>query len=212
MEIHFECPHCDVSVAAPAESAGKTVNCPKCCKSFLIPDSGRSEPRPFKTPRHIRPDELAPRAVRFVGHLIDKVVHLALFVASVVAICALSGQLEQVTRLFSGNMPFWILGVASLSASFLTTVVNVYFWHTRGQSIGKIVVGTKIVKSNGERANLVCILCWRELPPLLLGILPGMGGALVLADALFIFQKEKTCLHDYLADTRVVNADVPVSV
>ncbi len=109
-------------------------------------------------------------------------------------------------------MPSWILGVASLSASFLTIAVNLYFWHTRGQSIGKIMVGIKIVKSNGERADLGCILCWRELPPMLLGILPGMGRGLALADALFIFQKEKTCLHDYLADTRVVNADVPVSV
>jgi hypothetical protein len=43
--------------------------------------------------------------------------------------------------------------------------------------------------------------------PLLLPLVPFLGGLVALVDVLFIFGPSKRCLHDLVAGTKVVEAD-----
>jgi uncharacterized RDD family membrane protein YckC len=84
--------------------------------------------------------------------------------------------------------------------------LNSYFWATRAQSIGKMIVGTKIVALDGSNASLSLIILRRVLPISLVALIPGVGSVVGLVDAVAIFRKDRRCVHDLIAGTRVVRA------
>ncbi|RUL76824.1 RDD family protein [Dyella choica] len=77
--------------------------------------------------------------------------------------------------------------------------------HRSGQTIGKRLLGIKIVRTDGDRASLARIFFLRALPIGLLAAVPFVGRLASLIDALMIFGQEKRCLHDRIADTIVIN-------
>ena len=83
-------------------------------------------------------------------------------------------------------------------------VVNCVLLHQNAQTIGKKVLGIKIVRSNGDRIGLGRIIGMRIIPIGLLGAIPYLGGLISLADSLVIFGAERRCLHDMIADTIVI--------
>lgn len=83
-------------------------------------------------------------------------------------------------------------------------IVNCVLLHQNAQTIGKKVLGIKIVRSNGDRIGLGRIIGMRILPIGLLGAIPYVGGLISLADSLTIFGAERRCLHDMIADTIVI--------
>ena len=85
-------------------------------------------------------------------------------------------------------------------------VLNFRLLAEKGQTIGKKVVGTRIVDLQGGLPPVGRLLALRYLVPWLVGSIPYLGGLFSLADALFIFGRERRCIHDHLAGTRVVNA------
>jgi uncharacterized RDD family membrane protein YckC len=86
-------------------------------------------------------------------------------------------------------------------------VVNGYFLATRGQTVGKMMVGIRIVSADtGEILPLWRVLVLRFLPVQLIQIVPGIGPVLWLVDTLFIFGDARRCVHDYVAGTIVIAA------
>ncbi|WNL47109.1 RDD family protein [Dyella sp. BiH032] len=83
-------------------------------------------------------------------------------------------------------------------------VVNCVLLHQNGQTIGKRVLGLKIVRTNGDRIGLGRIIGMRIIPISLLGAIPYLGGLISLTDSLMIFGNERRCLHDLIADTIVI--------
>lgn len=83
-------------------------------------------------------------------------------------------------------------------------VINLYLLQRGGQTIGKKVVGTMVVRTDGSRIELSRIILLRWLPLALVSIIPAVGGILALIDACFIFRADRRCLHDQIADTIVV--------
>jgi len=81
-------------------------------------------------------------------------------------------------------------------------LVNGYTLFSRGQTIGKLVVGAKIVDSESNVPNLAKVAFLRYLLPTLLSQLIPLFG---LIDTLLIFGQERRCVHDYMAGTYVVN-------
>jgi uncharacterized RDD family membrane protein YckC len=87
-------------------------------------------------------------------------------------------------------------------AAFLA--INGWLLATRGQTIGKMLLGLRIVRSDGSAASAGKViglrygLCW------LLAFIPLVGGLFGLIDALMIFRADRRCLHDLIADTIVV--------
>jgi uncharacterized RDD family membrane protein YckC len=71
-----------------------------------------------------------------------------------------------------------------------------------GQSLAKKYFNIKVVVSDGSPASLSRLIWRRNILNALLGIIPLYG----IVEILFIFGESRQCLHDKLADTRVVEA------
>ncbi|MDB5859761.1 MAG: hypothetical protein JWQ76_3450 [Ramlibacter sp.] len=77
---------------------------------------------------------------------------------------------------------------------------------TRGQTLGKRVVGIRITRPDGSAASLGRLLGLRYGVGYLLTMVPVLGQAFALIDVLLIFRESRRCLHDLIADTIVVKA------
>jgi uncharacterized RDD family membrane protein YckC len=85
-------------------------------------------------------------------------------------------------------------------------VVTITFVSRYGQTIGKRLVGVKVVRNNGERASLGRIFWLRNVVSALPALIPVVGGIYGLVDTLFIFGDSRRCIHDLIGDTKVVRA------
>ncbi|MDD9937923.1 MAG: RDD family protein [Myxococcales bacterium] len=103
------------------------------------------------------------------------------------------------------------IAVAALGAALLLGVlaVNLIWLHRYGQTIGKRLIGVRIVAKDGTRIGAPGIVFKRILFPMAVGMIPVLGTFFVIADPLFIFGPGRQCLHDMIADTIVVAAPEP---
>ncbi|MBK8092988.1 MAG: RDD family protein [Verrucomicrobiaceae bacterium] len=92
-----------------------------------------------------------------------------------------------------------LLGVGLLNVILLT-------W--RGQTVGKLITGTRVVKhQTGGRAGFISVVMLRSFVMLVLTqTIPGVGLGIWLVDAFCIFRTDRRCLHDMIADTMVVRS------
>ena len=88
----------------------------------------------------------------------------------------------------------------------LVAVVQWYLIATSGQSIGKKVVGLKIIKTDGSDVNFVSGVILRSWIPAFIGWIPLVGSIFGLVDALFIFGSDHRTIHDHIAGTKVISA------
>jgi uncharacterized RDD family membrane protein YckC len=97
-----------------------------------------------------------------------------------------------------------VMGLLGLGLiAFMALQLVLLYRH--GQTVGKKLVGIRIVRSDGSRAGLRRIFLLRSLVPGLIGAIPLIGPLFSLTDSLFIFGEERRCVHDLIADTIVVN-------
>jgi uncharacterized RDD family membrane protein YckC len=86
-------------------------------------------------------------------------------------------------------------------------MLNGYLLAKYGQTIGKRIVGTRIVDYRTNKlVPLAKIFFWRYFAMGLAGDVPYVGVLIGLADPLFIFYDDKRCIHDLIAGTKVVDA------
>jgi len=98
----------------------------------------------------------------------------------------------------------WLVLAYGLALPVLA--VNLYFLARDGQSLGKKIARIRIVRKDGSRARLGRILILRMLAPFVVGLIPILGVIFNLADSLAIFTEARRCIHDYMADTVVIQA------
>jgi uncharacterized RDD family membrane protein YckC len=79
---------------------------------------------------------------------------------------------------------------------------QIYAQLTWGQSIGKRLTGIKVVRRDGSPIELWRLILMRNL---LLGVFNTFCNLAGLVDALMIFTQDQRCLHDYLADSIVID-------
>lgn len=84
--------------------------------------------------------------------------------------------------------------------------VNIKLLRENGQSVGKKILGIKIVTTQGEPVALSTLIFRRFLLTQFLAAIPYLGGIFGLIDALMIFGDDRRCIHDHFADTIVVKA------
>jgi len=103
---------------------------------------------------------------------------------------------------------------APLSVQFLTAFLGISFYcvinwkllETKGQSIGKKLLNIRVVYLDGAQASRKDILVKRYFPYILCSYIPFIGGIIGLVNVLFIFGKQRRCLHDRIAGTKVVRS------
>lgn len=163
---------------------------------------------------------LASRFVRLVASLIDSVVMFAplaigvggmfLLVGSSFAILLGTGAESLVTQLtgsFLGLLSLALIAVGSL----LTVGLIAYQWFlvtVSGQTIGKRLAGVRIVKVDGSPCGFVAGVLLRSIAfgilAFLIALIPYVGQLLVALDLAPIFGRDRRCVHDYIAGTKVV--------
>ena len=86
-------------------------------------------------------------------------------------------------------------------------VIQIYLLSTKGQTLGKKVVGVKIIRyADSTNPGFVYACLLRAIVPSLISNIPFLGLIFALVDICFIFGEERRCLHDLIAGTKVVNA------
>jgi uncharacterized RDD family membrane protein YckC len=144
---------------------------------------------------------LASRWKRLGGYLIDVFI---LTCAVLPILWPLVGD-EDLADEAELSMAFDLTIFVTIHAIWL--ILNGYLLNKHGQTIGKRIVGTRIVdyKTN-KLVPLHKIFFLRYLAILLFCEIPRLGMFIGLASVLFIFKEEKRCFHDIVAGTKVVDA------
>lgn len=138
--------------------------------------------------------ELATRGERFAAAIIDTILQLIIllplmFLAGTFNVpdSGIVSALEQAKWAALGLVVYVLL--------------NGYFLHTDGQTIGKKAMSVGIVDMHGDIPPLHRILLLRQLPVVVASMI---GNVLPIVDALFIFRSDRRCLHDLIAGTKVI--------
>ena len=155
---------------------------------------------------------LADRGVRLLAALLDWVFSMIVAVPGAVmygftALRALSdsaanGSIDE--SVLAGNVP----ALATMGVGmFALVIVQIWLISTRGQTLGKMIFGIRIVRAdNGQYPGFLRGWLLRNFVPGIVECIPFLGGFFFLVDVCFIFGAERRCLHDLIAGTRVVEA------
>lgn len=144
--------------------------------------------------------ELARRGTRLAAAIIDGVIGMIYGFA----ILYFTGFWSIVSN---GEQPSFLFSVGMIIFSFIGFVlIHGYFLYHYGQTIGKKALDIKIVGLDNQKPQLSDLLLKRYLPISLVGIIPMIGSFLPLVDVLFIYRKDRRCVHDLIAGTKVVDA------
>ena len=153
--------------------------------------------------------DLASRWQRLGAVLLDGVLGA---LASVPVYQSLFIGLRAQERSMNPFAPYVAAGIWGVVAAVLglgLLAVQAVLITRRGQSVGKILVGTRIATVAGAKADFVHAVLLRTWLPAAIALVPAVGGIVSLVDALFIFRSDKRCLHDLIAGTRVVRVPTP---
>lgn len=149
--------------------------------------------------------ELAGRGARFLARCLD---NLALglpggLAAGAVVLTYPGGFKAWEAAKPVGPMPlwFWLLFLALLTP---VVICDCLWLRHHGQTIGKRALGIRLVRSDGTLPSLSRVICLRTAVVGLMEAIPLVGLMVALLDCLFIFGKDRRCLHDLIADTWVV--------
>jgi uncharacterized RDD family membrane protein YckC len=143
----------------------------------------------------------AERSTRLGAALLDGLIVMGMVYAPLVVGFVLGSVLERGES--SGGGLMILAGTALGLVGFV-----VWCWFTvryvkqNGQSIGKKILGIKVIRKDGAPVTLGRLFWLRNLVNGLIGVIPFYA----FIDHLFIFGDSRQCLHDKLADTLVVKA------
>ena len=141
-----------------------------------------------------RVGEKATRGDRFIAALIDGVIGIISVTPIFIYV-----DFEILTD------PTFSLSVMLLAYGIMVGfILHGYLLYHYGQTIGKNFMSIRIENLDNTKANLTTIYFKRMIPMQILSMVP-FGGQFIagIVNPLFIFGKEKRCLHDYVAKTKV---------
>jgi len=148
---------------------------------------------------------LAPLSARFIAALLDGIVSIIILLPFI-----------YIGYLFETETPFWKDFPLFENALFLSIFMIFYMIGTHvlfhgvllakyGQTIGKRIVGIQIVDYDSAKIlPLLDVIGKRYSPQVLVNYVPLVGSFLSLIDILFIFGRERRCVHDLIANTKVI--------
>lgn len=172
----------------------------------LLEQGAMSEQNPYAPPEadievHTEAEfQLAGRWARLGGSFVDGLIMMAIVLPAAFGL----GYWETMK---TGEQPLGQAVTLALISFAAFLLINGYILATRGQSVGKIVAGTRIVSASDNRIiSLGKLVGLRLLPVWIVNYVPIIGPLIVLVDTLFIFRKDRRCIHDWIAGTRVVVA------
>ncbi|MFN7730510.1 MAG: RDD family protein [Pirellula sp.] len=152
-------------------------------------------------------DRLANHGERFVGMLIDSILDFGSLCVGV-PIAAMDPNFGK-PEASPGPLVF-VGGFVSLIAVFTVTGLQWYWIATLGQSAGKRLMKTQIRRLDGSKVDFVSGVILRSwivnfaFGALHIATCGFLGWVVHLVDALMILGADQRCLHDRIADTKVI--------
>ena len=143
-------------------------------------------------------DELASLWKRTLGAGIDIFIMIIFLMPA-----AWAGGIVQLINDRKDVPPDQILSLTRLKWS-VYVLLNGYLLANYGQTIGKRIARTRIVTMDGKRPTLVQLLVYRYFAIQALSLIPFAGFAIQTLNVLQIFNKDRRCIHDHLAGTKVI--------
>ena len=142
-------------------------------------------------------EELATRWQRFWASIIDSltIAIITLPIMYFTGLLTMTGEQPG----FLDTLWVMLVGIAFFAAINYTSLMN------DGQTIGKKILKIRIVDLDEEVPEAKSLLI-RYAVFFGLGQIPVAGPIANLINIIFIFGKEKRCGHDYLAETKVIQA------
>jgi uncharacterized RDD family membrane protein YckC len=149
-------------------------------------------------------NELAGRGSRLGAVIIDSVIIIPTFIG----IAMITGFWDEIMPRMASGIPLSLKEnlIMFLVGQSIFLILNGSFLANYGQTIGKRVMKIKIVDMEGNNLGLIKLYSLRYLTFSLFSQIPVAGGLISLVNILFIFGKERKCLHDRLAGTQVIQA------
>ena len=185
-----------------------------------------------RVPRDI---PLARRFTRFLAAFVDDIIDLA-YRLPIFALLAFMND-ERLSDAHHPEFPFQLLLVASVPGFLGFLLIHGYLLKTRGQTVGKLLLGIRITDLDGNVPEFGKVILLRYLPISIVSLIPVLGGclkvpsggpdgvrqalqvvlvifpievlgaSLLLLDLVFIFRGDRRCIHDLLAGTKVLMAE-----
>jgi uncharacterized RDD family membrane protein YckC len=143
-------------------------------------------------------DALAGRWVRLGASIVDGlVVGLVM-----VPVMYLMGVFSHITN--GAEPPMTLMLMVAVIAFVVFVAINYVPLSKNGQTVGKKVANIRITDLQGNKPDVSTIILKRYLPVQIAGQVPIVGGLVSLIDILFIFRKDRRCVHDLIAGTQVM--------
>jgi len=149
---------------------------------------------------------LATARSRLAAKAIDALVMLPTALGGIAFVTLAYGPAGEAPQTL-GKGPISLLA-ASLVYFLAAAIYQMAKLSTRGQTVGKRAMKIRVVKRDGAQPGFVHAVLLRELVNVLPSAIPFIGRAYAIVDFLFVFRADRRCLHDLIAGTRVVRADV----
>jgi uncharacterized RDD family membrane protein YckC len=152
--------------------------------------------------------DLASRWARLAAVIIDGLFGFAGFIPAYVTNFATIAQQSR------GNpVAIWV-GLAKTGSWFylgvigalIVLAIDITLLARNGQTIGKKLLGIKVVRVDGSPVSFVRVFFVRYVFNTFLTLIPLVGSLYSLADSLMIFSESRRTAHDRIADTIVINA------
>jgi uncharacterized RDD family membrane protein YckC len=165
---------------------------------------------PYAPPRAIVRDIADPsalaipaeRGTRLGASILNGIIFAAMVYMPMLFGAMVSGATAEAIGESSSN-PMAVVGLVVAVIGFIVWFgLTIMYMARNGQSIGKKLLGIKVVRTDGSPVSLGRLIGLRGVVNGLISILP----LYALVDALFIFGESRQCLHDRIADTVVINA------
>jgi uncharacterized RDD family membrane protein YckC len=145
------------------------------------------------------PSNLATRTQRFWAATIDGLIGMVLIVPLQFAFHVYDGFPKAQPLSIRQDIAWAVLGI------FFYLAVHGYWLVKSAQTVGKKLLGLQVVNfSDGVPTPGSKIVLARVFPVTIVAHIPRIGIVLALLDPLFIFGKNRRCLHDLVAGTKVV--------
>jgi len=149
---------------------------------------------------------LADRGTRLGASILDGLIAFLLVYLPLIVVVGFGGMIDESGQVNYAAMLTGAALMACLPGALLLIGLTWWLVHRNGQTIGKKLVGIKVVRGDSGRATVARIFWVRNVPFWLVSFIPIVGSLFSLVDALMIFRSSRQCLHDQLADTIVIRA------
>lgn len=143
---------------------------------------------------------LASRWKRLWASILDGLIMSVVTVPAMYFTGGFDGIAKGVQPSFEYTLMIAVIGIVAF------VIINIKLLVNHGQTIGKKVLGIKIVDLDGNLPGMKKHLLKRYAVYFLPGQIPFGGQIFSMINILFIFGKEKRCIHDLVAETKVVMA------